>query len=70
MSVLGACSLNTRTHHPPGEEVAELEALEGQYRAAQDKFKHKKREVHQMESDMQVSQWDGQSVGTLHEDTV
>ena len=38
-----------------GEELADLETLEGQYRAAQDKFKHRKRAVQQMESDMQVS---------------
>lgn len=37
-----------------GDEVAKLELLEGTCRAAQDKFKHKKRGVKQMEEDMKV----------------
>lgn len=37
-----------------GEEVAKVDTLDGQWRAAQDKLKHKKRDVQQMEADMQV----------------
>ena len=38
----------------PGEEVGQLEMLEGQWRAALDKLKHKKKLVHQLEEDLQV----------------
>ena len=37
-----------------GDEMNQLEALEGQWRAAQDKFKHKRQTVRQVEEDMQV----------------
>ena len=43
--------------------MSELEALEGQWRAAQDKFKHKRRTVRQVEEDMQV--WDEGEVSTM-----
>lgn len=34
-----------------------LESLEGRWRAAQDKFKNKRRNVRQTEDDMQVCEW-------------
>jgi hypothetical protein len=34
--------------------MAQLEIFEGQWRAAQDRYKHKKRAAQQMESDMKV----------------
>ena len=37
-----------------GEEVAQLEVLEGQWRAALDKLKHKKKQARQLEGDLQV----------------
>lgn len=37
-----------------GEEVGQLETLEGQWRAALDKHKVKKRHVKQLEEDLQV----------------
>ena len=37
-----------------GEQVGELETLEGQWRAALDKHKHRKRHVKQLEEDLQV----------------
>ena len=37
-----------------GEEVGQLETLEGQWRAALDKHKHRKRHAKQLEEDLQV----------------
>lgn len=37
-----------------GDDVGKLEQLEGQYRAALDKFKHKKKNARQLEGDLQV----------------
>ena len=37
-----------------GEELTQLELLEGQWRAALDKLKHKKKQTRQLEEDLQV----------------
>ena len=37
-----------------GEEAGKLETLEGQWRAALNKQRHKKKQVQQLEDDMQV----------------
>ena len=37
-----------------GKEVAQLEMLEGQWWTALDKLKHKKKQVRQLEGDLQV----------------
>ncbi len=42
-----------------GEEMAQLETLEGQWRAALDKSKHKKKQVKQLQDELQVVQSDG-----------
>lgn len=41
-----------------GEEVTQLEVLEGQWRAALDKLKHKKKQTRQLEEDLQVRHLD------------
>ena len=50
-----------------GDEVAQLEVLEGQCRAAQDKFKNKRRSVRQMEEDMQVGTYTCTCTCMLHQ---
>jgi len=47
------------------EEVAQLEMLEGQWRAALDKFKHKKKQVRQLEGDLQTM---GRTLSSLNAD--
>ena len=44
----------TTVHTRPGEEVEELEGAEGQWRAALEKLKHKRRHSQQAESDLQA----------------
>ena len=38
----------------PGEEAGQLEVLEGQWRAALNKYRHKKKQVRQLGEDLQV----------------
>ena len=40
-----------------GEEAGKLDVLEGQWRAALNKYRHKKKQVTQFGEDMQVENW-------------
>ncbi len=54
VKLLARCYTGVCTLYFIGEELAQLDMLEGQYRAALDKHKHKRRNTRQVDDDLQV----------------